>query len=408
MKESGSSNLFEEHKSSDPETWLQMKVNLMKKVQTKLGRTLLGYEQEMFKFPRVCLVCHETDPSILEGCECEMSFCKLHKNCPQHKLKCEAIKHSYTYDLCLTTFRLAPSPREAAAPILQLSMNDMPIITINVKLPPSMKIFIHFFFKLSTEKEELLNQKQNKNIPGMRETMISEYFSRPLTYVYAMQKLKRYNDDNVFIHVIGSSIEEVDGAVFWELLLHWLPSWKIITVILISPELSRQAHFVHCCEKCNRLDLKYELKIYGLNYEDYLESEFYKKPDFIVGFNLNIHECELGFVECTWEKSILAVARQNVPFILTSGSEDRAQRDHKRLCKILGKEINYHCLEKNPFRSLRPYRDYESEDVQYPNQYLIIYTQFDSADKKEESVDTIPSLKKKKKKKKKSKKGKKL
>ena len=70
LKEIGASNLFENFKTADPELWLEAKIKLLKKAELKIGRKLEEYEEQMFLFPKTCIVCHESDLSVLKNCKC--------------------------------------------------------------------------------------------------------------------------------------------------------------------------------------------------------------------------------------------------------------------------------------------------------------------------------------------------
>lgn len=60
LNESGAPNLFGKLKTTNSESWLKVKTDLMRKAQLKLGRKLLDYEGQMFLFPKTCFVCHES------------------------------------------------------------------------------------------------------------------------------------------------------------------------------------------------------------------------------------------------------------------------------------------------------------------------------------------------------------
>ena len=74
LNESGSSNLFDKMKTTDSESWLRVKIDLMKKAKEKIGRELKEFEKQMFLFPKICFVCHESDLSLLGNCECGVRF----------------------------------------------------------------------------------------------------------------------------------------------------------------------------------------------------------------------------------------------------------------------------------------------------------------------------------------------
>ncbi|OAD62659.1 hypothetical protein WN48_07011 [Eufriesea mexicana] len=229
------------------ETWVQMKMNFMLLVAIKIGRKLEHYEEQMFKFLRSCIVCHDQNIKVLEDCP----------NCP----------------------------------------------------------------------------------------------------------------NNSFSNVI-----DTEGIEIWEILLHWLPNITIIKICLIGPELSIGSMLMNLCKNCQYNNKQFSIQVYDMLYENYAKSDFYTKPNFIIGYNAGIHECEdFKSVNYTWRQSLKIIAKQNCPLILTSYTLSEAKKEQIRLNEILNNCIKCSYFEQNPFSSLRPYRDFETEGIYYQNQYIIMY-----------------------------------
>lgn len=74
LKETEATNLFDKLKTSDMEAWMRVKIDMMLRAQSKLGRQLVDYEKQMFLFPKTCFDCHESDLSILKTCDCGVSL----------------------------------------------------------------------------------------------------------------------------------------------------------------------------------------------------------------------------------------------------------------------------------------------------------------------------------------------
>ena len=74
LSEMEAPNLFDKFKTADPELWLRARIDLMEKAKLKIGRKLQEYEKQMFLFPKTCVVCHESDLSVLRNCECGVSI----------------------------------------------------------------------------------------------------------------------------------------------------------------------------------------------------------------------------------------------------------------------------------------------------------------------------------------------
>lgn len=194
-----------------------------------------------------------------------------------------------------------------------------------------------------------------------------------------MEKLEYRPTSTMTVHVIGANLMELDGIEIWETLLHWLPQLTILNLMFVGPEFVKKNTNLdqRVCACCNEKGMELNIKTIGVLYEEYVSSKKFVKPDIVIGYNLGIHECvNLDSAEDKWSSSIRKLPDLNCPFILTSYTADEAKNEHKRLQSILNKPINYFLCERNPFSSLRPHRDFESESVYYQNQYLIIYKDF--------------------------------
>ena len=241
-------------------------------------------------------------------------------------------------------------------------------------LPGSMKKFIDSCLKFKDGTSRL-------NIPNFQDIAISEHITRPLTFLYAMKKLNFCAPNIMVLHVIGIITKEIEDEGYWQILSYWLRNLKHFMLVFIGLEISD-------CTQCENpfsffdktsLDNKSSsFKAYRARYEDYVRSGFFVKPDFVIGYNLNISESQLGISECTWKDTILALKEINVPFLITAGSKKRAIMDHNGICKILGKSVNYAFCEENPYSSLVPERDFLTEGVMYSNKYVTLYKEFDS------------------------------
>ncbi|XP_011501254.1 PREDICTED: putative protein MSS51 homolog, mitochondrial [Ceratosolen solmsi marchali] len=361
LNETNKSHIFEGMRNSNTTDWVKAKMNLMLLVIIKLGRKLLPYEEEMFKFPRACVVCHETDQKVIIDCILcpAASFCKEHKNDSSHSKICKTLTLCYDLDVA------------SAALVRQPPLNTVPYYTEMISLPVCMKSFIDTYYN----KNNSLLISNRMQIP-----QISEYLTRPLTLLYAIEKLGFSVNSVITIHIIGANMIELDGAEIWEILLHWLPSLTTLNIVLIGPEQFKKKYNkleYNICDYCNGKGIKFYLETYGELYNEYVNSNYFVKPDIIVGYNVGIHEHEPGdFKLDTWFESIKILPEQNCPIMLTSYTEKEAKKDHKRFCDVLEKNVSFICCEANPFSSLRPHRDYETEELYYQNHYIIIYRDF--------------------------------
>lgn len=260
-----------------------------------------------------------------------------------------------------------PSPKIIVDSMTKISMKTIPVQRKTKKLPPSMKEFISSYIKLS---------KEYIGASGKyRVHITTEFFSRPLTLLYAIQKLNLTSAAHLIIHVIGSTNEEFRFVDYWEVILHWLPNLKQIKVNFVGPEInSITATGILPCKSCESMGKQICIVTKDpTKYHEYYESDRFSKPDLIIGYNLNLHESELGISECTWKETIMTLKKLEAPFILTAETKERAQKDHKRFSSLLEKPASYECFEENPFASLIIERDFETEELKCPNKYIIIY-----------------------------------
>ncbi|OXU17828.1 hypothetical protein TSAR_010272 [Trichomalopsis sarcophagae] len=361
LDEHDKSNLLEGMRNVSMEEWVKAKMNLMLMVSLKLKRKLLPYEEEMFKFPKACVVCHEVNSKSMTDCQmCPCaSFCEEHQNDPGHSKICDMLNLCYDLDIASTVFIRNP-PR-----------NVVPYHTEMAYLPTSINGFIDLY--VNEDKSALVSS-------DIQKPHISEYLTRSLTLLHAMERLEYTTGSEMTLHIIGANMIEVDGIELWETLLHWLPSLTKLNLVLVGPELDSNNEKTECniCDCCVEKGMKLYLETHGILYKDYVNSDSFVKPDIIVGYNLGIHECEnIDSDMDSWSQSIRILPEQKCPFVLTSYTSEEAEKEHKRLCDILQRKVTWLCYEKNPYSSLRPHRDYETEGVYYQNQYIIIYRDLD-------------------------------
>ncbi|KAH0949534.1 hypothetical protein HN011_011913 [Eciton burchellii] len=340
--------------------WAQLKMNLMLLVAVKLTRHLDEYEKQMFRFPRACLICHEQSNQLLKDCQncASVSFCEKHKNNFDRRhttYTCNSFKLCFNLDKILSTSINDNFPNLS---YLQHILND--------KTFQNIKDFINAH----------MNIVQDLGIPlNIWVAVQSEYLTRPLTLLHGLQILDYVLKSNrLIVHVIAADFIELETAKGWEILLHLISGVTSVKIIMIGPELPHETIVMKVCNTCvmQRKELSFE--IHSVLYENYMHSSLFVKPDLVIGFNTGIQECEeITYPEETWTPSIQMLAKQNYPLILTCYTRIETEKEVTRINAILKNEVKYVYCEKNPFASLRPYRDYETENLFYQNNYVIIY-----------------------------------
>ena len=167
---------------------------------------------------------------------------------------------------------------------------------------------------------------------------------------------------------------DIDGIELWEILLHWLSHITTVKIFFTGPELYVDFILINLCKECQYNNKKCSIQICSMFYDNYINNDSYVKPHFIIGYNAGIHECEdFKSENYSWRQSLEIVAVQNCPLILTSYISTEAKQEQITLNEILHNHVKYTYFERNPFSSLRPYRDFENDEVYYQNQYIIIY-----------------------------------
>lgn len=335
------------------ETWTSIKSNIMLIAQFKLGRKLDKQEEEIFKFPRKCVSCFECNPDDLEDCKIcpSTSFCKQHiQDKEHHAERCKKLLECVSSDVFF-------------CPMLKRDMPAARLDYSNMKLPNNM--------------EEFFDDCGPDIMPFPHRVQASanaEIYTRPLTLLYAMEKLNFDKNKKLIVHVVGANLAELEDPSAFELLFHYRPHITELKIIFIGPELPTEIpEYWTLCDSCNHHQVKFELTMVPLFYHDYVNKDNYIKPDIVVGYNLGIHECLVfDSASDTWPSSIKVIADQSCPFICTGYTQDEAQQDHERIIKSTGKLLPF-VFEKNPFSSLRHFRDFVTEDFFYQNQYLLIY-----------------------------------
>lgn len=213
-------------------------------------------------------------------------------------------------------------------------------------------------------KKSILNDFKRNEI----QNYMSEHLTRPLTVIYALEKIRHPNEQIMTIHVIGANNYEEVSQSSWEVLFHWLPNLISLKIVLIGPECSNVNNQIQLCKICVGNSRKLFVESHGLLYNDYWMTDSFTKPNVIVAFNASLKMYN------TWIESLQLLAKVNCPFILTTYSKIEIDSDHEIMLQIFGHVARYTFRGKNPFASLRPYRDVVNTNVFFRNTGIMIYT----------------------------------
>ncbi|XP_051166624.1 reticulocyte-binding protein homolog 2b-like [Leptopilina boulardi] len=351
--------LFSNVTTTDPEEWLRMRIEILNDVQMKIGKKLTKFEEEMFLFPKNCGICHDCNSNSLKSCECGVFLCKKHKNDPQHKKICQQLKIVFKMSTNPLTFNKGCFIETIFSLLKEISDK-----LFNGKLPVSMKMLT----------PPTMNEISVKSDNLSKILFANTFLSSPLTLFYAIEKLsKKINSSAIVIHVIGAKQVNFEKKFLWAFHFYQVNEIEKLKLIFIDEEFCNFPEI----DVINNSEMKRNIKIEGhaLNYDNYFSSNKFIKPDFIIGFDLNIHYEKklLSTSEKVSKETILAMEKLKVPFIHTAGTKERAENNHKMICDSFEKSMNFEFFEENPFGSLCPERDFETTGVMYSNKYIIAY-----------------------------------
>ncbi|XP_077281849.1 uncharacterized protein LOC143908231 [Temnothorax americanus] len=343
-----------DYRGETTEEWAQKKMSFAQLVSSRLGRRLHMDEKELIYFPKECLVCHER--KSLESCQkCAASFCRIHKNNPDHWNICAPLQLRLFIDL-----------NEIG------EGNGLPDIVVREDTSctstfQNMRDFIKARWNIQTDSQMLYNVVVGE---------LSRDLTCPLTLFYAV-KLLNYDLKGTFlvIHIVGANCIDEALVRTWEIFPVLMKRLISIKIVMIGPGLkhkfdpSRTDYFLG---ENKRLFFEY----HDVSYENYARSPSFIKPNLIFGFSVTIDEKDevredLVFNKDISARSIQALAKQNCPFVLTFTVLQCFQEQINELNAILGKKVRYLYNGKNPFASCTPQRGFGC--VNYLNQYLVIY-----------------------------------
>ncbi|XP_033209926.1 uncharacterized protein LOC117168401 [Belonocnema kinseyi] len=347
-------SILREFGEEDNWNWKMAIINLMEKY---LKRKLIPFEKEMILYPKACLECQETDVDVLKSCDnCpHANFCQKHRNTDHEEGKCTL----YSFSCIVDCYSLLPS-KSREKEILRDISNVMKVFKYNEKTPLSMAEFVASFYDI------YIHVQPNSDIIFAQ---VSDYFTQPLTLFYALKKLNYPDKKEIVIHVIGSTLSELDNCLSWDILLHWMNTLDVLTVVLIGPDCQDTKSISVSCRECKFRGKNVQVLCYNGLYTDFYHSHLFKKPDVMMGFHLAF------FGGDAWKESLLMLSKLKCPLVLTI-FKWRMEKDHKRLCEYFDKNIRHVFKGDNPFKGYSPQRDPGAGGFLFKNGLVAIYDEF--------------------------------
>lgn len=320
-------------------------------IESQLIRDFYPYEVDMLQFPKVCNVCFETDENLLKPCPfCpQANFCKRHLGDSSHKRVCKMFSLSFS----LQSF----SKVYAAISMVKL-LELAPFNKSITPLPNSIQSFMNAYFGD-------LKKTVSFDVPDISiQLYISQFFTRPLSLLFAMDMLRFSNHPNMAIHVISFNRLYEQYLNEWEFILHWLPNLINLRVVFVGLELFAQKKQIDICRHCSNVGKTLKIESYDMLYKDYFESEHFLRPDIFADFDN---------VVCTfpaWKESLMMLDKIDCPVVLAASSETDVMNCYS-LFEMFQGSGNW---AENAFASLLPRRGYFVDEIFYDNTYIGIFT----------------------------------
>ncbi|XP_063979810.1 uncharacterized protein LOC135163867 [Diachasmimorpha longicaudata] len=334
-------------------SWALMKTSLMLIAQLKLGRKLNKQEEEVLKFPKRCVTCFETDHNNLIDCKvCPgTSFCPRHvQSKEEHSERCRKMTECAASDVFFS-------------PMLRRDIPGVPENLSPSELPHDMNEFI-----------KICGPNFVPFPHNVQTSASSEVFTRPLSLLYGIKKINYEIKDKLVVHVVGASLIDLEDPSTFEIALHFRPNLMQILLVFIGPDLDSidvPSMTPYLCRECKKRDVKLDVKIIPRFYHEFFEGKDFLAPDIVIGYNIGVHECvEYDSKRDTWAPTIKILGGMMCPLIVTSYTQEEAQKDYERILTGSGGLVGV-LKEKNPFGSLRHYRDFENDEFYYQNQFIM-------------------------------------
>lgn len=318
-----------------------------------LNRNLTNIELQIWMAPRICEICRFSQQNELIDCVIcySASYCST-----EHK-----IQHAYIHDKFCKQLKICYEINKKL--FYNLEYPKVQIISNTIEeFPEDITEYLHKYTKQHDTNE-------------INDILATNDLSPALTILFSLfHPLKTFEfTNNLTIHMIGASFYErfFDWSIFSDVIIK-NTSVQTLRVDLIGPEIPHVQTFIKLNNEHITINLHLDY------YENFIQSQHYTTPDVIIAFNSGFHEYIKGSDFDTWSNAIKMIFDKNNfgCFIFTSYTENEAELDFDRVVPFLEKsnmEVVLKC-QKNKFASLRPIRDFYTENVPifYNNNYVSV------------------------------------
>jgi splicing suppressor protein 51 len=359
-------NLFQKAVGISPDEYRYYRIYYVNECAQQLGRDLDLWEKEMIYYPQVCHTCYEFDIQKLVTCQkCHhVSYCKPSHLKIDHDIWCKEFQ--VHRDFILYQFHhgiIQPSiPKWVRHHYTPLT-GDTKTFMLNT---------------VGVSNKSLLLNKLNL-------TALTDIATCPLTVLFSLQNCNFSLKEIKFltIHLVGAEMQfEIDNLRKWELLLlHLIPSLRIMKVVFVGPKLNLDNAFLqrvdkNICRKCHTAGRKVVYDFWEGLYHDFFKSKDYKKPDLISAFNAGLYRLSDFEGKDTWSPSIEAMLKEpDIPVVITEYTEQEMPLDLQRIQSIVDSLEIIMSPARNPFASSKPSLNFFSDEtvpVIFKNFYITI------------------------------------
>lgn len=334
-------------KTLTPDLYRLFRIKTITIIENKINRKLDLWEREILLYPKICRSCKKIDNELTLCPECRVDYyCSNHN--VNHKKWCKDFQIYYK----IITMQYRYGFTEPCVPNFY---TNEPYV-----LPENFDFLIYNMFK---------NNSVYRNIDVYTYASLSCISTVPLTTLFSIQKTIHnwYNYEVLTIDIIGAefTFECVSLRVWEKFLLHLLPNLKIININFTGPELIlpsvpiRFIENVKICRKCKLLKRKINVKFNAQKLYHHVDDA---KADIVCLFNPGLYRNTGYDGNDTWPDTIKKFCCLKVPVVVTSYTEFEIPHDVERIKSIFDVKILME-PQKNPFASVKPDRNFVSDDV---------------------------------------------
>ncbi|KAJ7899700.1 hypothetical protein B0H13DRAFT_2029673 [Mycena leptocephala] len=161
----------------------------------------------------------------------------------------------------------------------------------------------------------------------------SDNLTMAMTILYGLEKL---NDDDAWtrkhtltVHILGSNMKEITGAMVFEEILHRLPEVKTLKLVLCGPEMPGghipRTIALDTCPECTELGRKRIHEHVSDTYHGFVQNRGskFERPDLCVAFNSGASQQSMN----TWPTTFKLLVERKIPTLFTAYNREEAEAE---------------------------------------------------------------------------------